>query len=31
MIKFLPPDRYQVNFPGFGLKIILANFLQPED
>lgn len=31
MIKFLSPDRYQVNFPGFGLKIILANFLTPEE
>lgn len=30
MVKFLPPDKYQVNFPGFGLKVILADFLMPE-
>lgn len=30
MVKFLPPDKYQVNFPGFGLKVILADFLIPE-
>lgn len=30
MVKFLPPDKYQVNFPGFGIKVILADFLTPE-
>ena len=30
MVKFLPPDKYQVNFPGFGLKVILEDFLTPE-
>ncbi|MDR2161503.1 MAG: ATP-dependent helicase [Desulfovibrio sp.] len=27
IVQFLPPDRYRVNFPGLGLKIILAPFL----
>ncbi|MEG2173415.1 MAG: ATP-dependent helicase [Desulfovibrionaceae bacterium] len=31
MIKFLPPDKYQVNFPGFGLKVIMADFLRREE
>lgn len=31
MIKFLPPDKYQVNFPGFGLKVIMEDFLTPEE
>ena len=31
MVKFLPPDKYQVNFPGFGLKVILEDFLTPEN
>ncbi len=31
MIKFLPPDKYQVNFSGFGLKVILKDFLTPEN
>ena len=30
MVKFLPPDKYQVNFPGFGLKVIMEDFLTPE-
>ncbi|MDR0466509.1 MAG: ATP-dependent helicase, partial [Deltaproteobacteria bacterium] len=29
-IRFVPPDKYQVNFPGFGVKTILADFLTPE-
>lgn len=31
MVKFLPPDKYQVNFPGFGLKVIMEDFLTPEE
>ncbi len=30
MIKFVSPDKYQVNFSGFGLKTILQDFLTPE-
>ncbi len=30
MIKFVAPDKYQVNFSGFGLKTILKDFLTPE-
>ncbi len=30
MIKFIAPDKYQVNFSGFGLKTILKDFLIPE-
>ncbi len=31
MIKFLPPDKYQVNFTGFGVKTILKDFLHIEE
>ncbi len=31
MIKFLPPDKYQVNFAGFGIKTILKDFLRLEE
>ncbi|BAV92581.1 ATP-dependent helicase [Candidatus Desulfovibrio trichonymphae] len=31
IVKHLPPDKVQVNFPGFGLKIILAEYLLMED
>jgi DNA helicase-2/ATP-dependent DNA helicase PcrA len=27
VIKFIPPDKYQVNFSGFGLKVIMGAFL----
>ncbi len=30
MIKFIPPDKYQVNFAGFGLKVIMQDFLTLE-
>ncbi len=30
MIKFIAPDKYQVNFSGFGVKTILKDFLTPE-
>ncbi len=30
MIKFIPPDKYQVNFTGFGLKVIMQDFLTLE-
>lgn len=31
LVKFLPPDKYQVHFTGFGLKVIMADFLHMED
>jgi DNA helicase II / ATP-dependent DNA helicase PcrA len=30
IVGFLPPDKYRVNFPGFGLKVIIADYLQME-
>jgi DNA helicase-2/ATP-dependent DNA helicase PcrA len=31
IIKFLPPDKYQVNFNGIGLKVIMGSFLEPDE
>ena len=31
IVRHLPPDKVQVNFPGFGLKVILAEYLLPEE
>jgi DNA helicase-2/ATP-dependent DNA helicase PcrA len=31
MVRFIPPDKYQVNFPGVGIKTILADFLLPDE
>lgn len=31
IVEQLPPDKCRVNFPGFGLKVILSAFLTPED
>lgn len=31
IVRRLPPDKVQVNFPGFGLKVILAEYLLPEE
>jgi DNA helicase II / ATP-dependent DNA helicase PcrA len=31
IIAFLPPDKYRVNFPGFGLKVIIADYLHLEE
>lgn len=31
IIKHLPPDKVQVNFPGFGLKVILTEYLLMEN
>ena len=31
IVEALPPDRYRVNFPGFGLKVILAAYLSMEE
>lgn len=31
VIKFLDGEKAQVNFPGFGLKVILVNYLQMEE
>jgi DNA helicase-2/ATP-dependent DNA helicase PcrA len=30
IVESLPPDKYRVNFPGIGLKVILAAYLSPE-
>lgn len=31
IVEELPPDKYRVNFPGFGLKVILGAYLSMED
>ena len=31
VVRQMPPDKVQVNFPGFGLKVILAEYLLMED
>ena len=31
VVRLMPPDKVQVNFPGFGLKVILAEYLLMED
>jgi DNA helicase II / ATP-dependent DNA helicase PcrA len=31
IVGVLPPDKYRVNFPGFGLKVIIADYLQLEE
>ena len=31
IIEELPPDKYRVNFTGFGLKVILAEYLKMDD
>lgn len=31
IVRFMPPDKVQVNFAGFGVKVILADYLQLED
>jgi DNA helicase-2/ATP-dependent DNA helicase PcrA len=28
IVAFLPPNKYQVNFPGFGLKVIIEDYLE---
>ena len=30
IVDSIPPDKYRVNFPGFGLKVILADYLELE-
>ncbi len=30
IVSFIPPNKFQVNFPGFGLKVILGDYLQME-
>ncbi|MBG3878526.1 hypothetical protein FVW20_16285, partial [Desulfovibrio oxamicus] len=30
IVQHLPPDKYRVNFPGFGLKVIMAEYLTLE-
>ena len=27
IVQHLPPDKYRVNFTGFGLKVIMADYL----
>lgn len=31
IVRLLPPDKAQVNFPGLGLKVILTDYLQMEE
>ena len=31
IVQHLPPDKYRVNFPGFGLKVIMEAYLTMED
>lgn len=31
IVQHLPPDKYKVNFPGVGLKVIMAAYLSMED
>ena len=31
VVQHLPPDKYRVNFPGMGLKVIMAAFLRMEE
>ncbi len=31
LVAFLPPNKYRVNFPGFGLKVIIGDYLQMEE
>ncbi|MDR2503115.1 MAG: ATP-dependent helicase [Deltaproteobacteria bacterium] len=30
LVRFMPPDKYQVHFPGMGLKVIMASYLEME-
>ena len=31
IVQFLPPDKYRVNFPGLGLKVIMGAYLTMEE
>jgi DNA helicase-2/ATP-dependent DNA helicase PcrA len=31
IIAHLPPNKYKVNFPGYGLKTVIADYLQMEE
>ncbi len=31
IVQYLPPDKYKVNFPGLGLKVIMAQYLSMEE
>jgi DNA helicase-2/ATP-dependent DNA helicase PcrA len=31
IVQHLPPDKVRVNFPGFGLKVIMSSYLSVED
>jgi DNA helicase-2/ATP-dependent DNA helicase PcrA len=31
IVQHLPPDKYRVNFPGFGLKVIMEAYLVMEE
>jgi DNA helicase-2/ATP-dependent DNA helicase PcrA len=31
IVQHLPPDKVRVNFPGFGLKVIMSHYLSTED
>jgi DNA helicase-2/ATP-dependent DNA helicase PcrA len=30
IVEEIPPDKYRINFPGFGLKVIIATYLEME-
>ncbi len=30
VVRFVPPNKYQVNFPGFGLKMVVQDYIQLE-
>ena len=30
IVQYIPPDKYRVNFTGFGLKVIMADYLTLE-
>jgi DNA helicase-2/ATP-dependent DNA helicase PcrA len=31
VLSFIPPNKYKVNFPGFGLKVVIGDYLQFEE
>ncbi|MCF8030007.1 MAG: ATP-dependent helicase [Desulfohalobiaceae bacterium] len=31
IVQFIPPNKYKVSFPGFGLKVVIGDYLQFEE
>jgi DNA helicase-2/ATP-dependent DNA helicase PcrA len=31
VVQFIPPNKYKVSFPGFGLKVVIGDYLQFEE